>query len=721
MWKDNCILIQLLFYMRKTLPTFYYLQHFKEFLDYFAGEHKALLNAKAQDFIQTFYGADKSEQAMIARLASRKHAVIAIKTLLYDEIKNPNEVLERLRTCGLISSASNASNTMLVTALAKAELFEILEILQIPLPKTSIKQAELHDYFCNQIDDRNKSKISALPYVVRQFDSTLKFLLFIYFGHLNGKLNQFSMRDLGILRTRADAVTGEAKFENAMDAQSAFYYACLRESISNKTVLEPPALNALPSVSSAHASQIKSKCLYELGRYFLQSNRQYSLEAWLASNTDTAIESWIREKYKDGAKTDVANKLLSIIENGASESLLYFAEDFYARKYNKKRTSLLTDMLRDATHTLSIDSRYNQMVEQGVIAYYSRNNIKAFRTENQLWKSLFGLVFWPILYEQESANLSNEFERMPPSLKTNQFYHEHTNSIENALAALQTHNGLYQLLVKHAARYYGKTNSIFMWRKNLLEHLQILVMHTPIEQLVGYLHTMTKDYASLKDGYPDIMLLDNGALRFEEIKATGDSLRRNQLVTLQKLKQHGFDVHITQVEWVRDPNQVYAVVDIETTGGKAEHHRITEIGIVKMQGNNVIDSWQSLINPQRPIPSSITRLTGITNEMVANAPVFADIADQLDEFTQDTIFVAHNVNFDLGFIKQEFARLERYYRRPKLCTVQQCRRVFPNLPSYSLANLTAHFNISMDHHHRALSDAKAAAQLLVLILQDEEK
>jgi DNA polymerase-3 subunit epsilon len=111
------------------------------------------------------------------------------------------------------------------------------------------------------------------------------------------------------------------------------------------------------------------------------------------------------------------------------------------------------------------------------------------------------------------------------------------------------------------------------------------------------------------------------------------------------------------------------VVDIETTGSWAAGDRITEIGAVKIRNHKVIDEWHSLVNPQRPIPAKITQITGITNEMVRFAPVFSEIADGFMGFMGDGIFVAHNVNFDYGFIGCEFERLERRFRFPKLCTV----------------------------------------------------
>jgi DNA polymerase-3 subunit epsilon len=139
-----------------------------------------------------------------------------------------------------------------------------------------------------------------------------------------------------------------------------------------------------------------------------------------------------------------------------------------------------------------------------------------------------------------------------------------------------------------------------------------------------------------------------------------------------------------------------------------------------VRNHEVIDEWHTLINPQRSIPASITTLTGITNEMVRDAPVFAEVAGSLMTFMGDGIFVAHNVNFDYGFITQEYARLERKFRFPKFCTCAGMRRHFPGHKSYSLGRLCVLYEISLENHHRALCDAKAAAKLLNLVNRRRE-
>src|SRR6202011_761228 len=130
--------------------------------------------------------------------------------------------------------------------------------------------------------------------------------------------------------------------------------------------------------------------------------------------------------------------------------------------------------------------------------------------------------------------------------------------------------------------------------------------------------------------------------------------------------------------------------------------RITEIGAVKVRHHQGVDEWHSLLNPQRTIPARITQITNITDAMVRDAPIFSEVADSFMRFMGDGIFVAHNVNFDYGFISYEYERLERRFRFPTLCPVAGMRRRYPGNKSYSLGNLYALFDIELKQHHRAL-------------------
>jgi len=165
----------------------------------------------------------------------------------------------------------------------------------------------------------------------------------------------------------------------------------------------------------------------------------------------------------------------------------------------------------------------------------------------------------------------------------------------------------------------------------------------------------------------------------------------------------------------------FAVTDIETTGAFAAGNSITEIAVVLTDGVNVVDSYSTFVKPEKPIPPFITHLTGITNEMVEHAPVFADIVDDLESFTSEAVFVAHNVGFDYSFIKKHFEMLDLRFNRNKLCTVRLARAISPGLTSYSLANLCRHFDIQNTAPHRAMGDTMATVELFHLLVKMDKE
>ena len=162
--------------------------------------------------------------------------------------------------------------------------------------------------------------------------------------------------------------------------------------------------------------------------------------------------------------------------------------------------------------------------------------------------------------------------------------------------------------------------------------------------------------------------------------------------------------------------QNYAVVDLETTGGIPKRDRITEVAIIVFDGEHIVNEYQSLVNPERMIPPHITRITGISNDMVEDAPKFYEIAKDIIETIGNAIFVAHNVRFDYQFLREEFRSLGFTFTKRKLCSVRLSRKAFPGLKSYALGNLIKYFNIEVENRHRAYDDAWATTILLKKIL-----
>ncbi|WP_462152591.1 exonuclease domain-containing protein [Pseudoalteromonas xiamenensis] len=707
------------------LPEKYYLTHFNELRHFICSTSLSLLNEAQLARFHSLEVLSEDALCLLIRLFSRKHQVFEQTTLIYKEIDDvPTRILELFESGWVCSLSSEYLNEFLLS-LNKTQLQALSCDLNLTGISKSAKKAQWQAYLTDtQYSELIINSEFAKQFIILGSQTDFDYWQFLFFGSGSGQINQFSLRDMGILSTRQNKSTfQQARFDDIAIAQFAFNLS--QWTAISKTMVEEALVSTARSALDAlsELKHIDDPALIERYHHLLlrMSTKLEKIDEVLAehcfmqSEHPKAIEKKIRRHFQNGDIATCKSLLEGVLAEPENEELILFAEDFWQRKFEHKRTSILTDVLRNSVSTLAIDEAFKNQVEQGVCEYYHRLGFSALHVENTLWRVLFGLVFWRELYEHEKSGVFNEFQRTPKVLKQNQFYRVLANEVDTRLASIHTSNDLKKLLIDHSTRYFGEPNSLFYWHSELLEPLILLLENAPIESIKAHLLAMTKDFKGLKDGYPDLVIVDGAGLRFEEIKAPGDVLRRNQLVSIRALIQAGFKVGVQTVQWQLDPKQLYVVVDLETTGGKAQNDRITEIAIVKYRNGEIVDSWSSLVNPERRIPQFIIGLTGISDEMVQGAPTFGEIMDVVAEKLQEGIFVAHNVNFDYGFLKQSFLRHGRTFQRPKLCTVQLARKFLPGHTSYSLGKLCAALDIELRDHHRALADATATAHLLGLV------
>ncbi len=164
---------------------------------------------------------------------------------------------------------------------------------------------------------------------------------------------------------------------------------------------------------------------------------------------------------------------------------------------------------------------------------------------------------------------------------------------------------------------------------------------------------------------------------------------------------------------------MYAIVDVETTGGKFNEEGITEVAIYKFDGHEITDHFASLINPEKEIQPFVVKLTGINNDMLKRAPKFYEVAKRIIEITENTTLVAHNADFDHRMLRLEFDRLGFDYQRPTLCTVELSQNLLPEQKSFNLGKLTKALGIPITNRHRATGDALATVKLFKVLLQKD--
>lgn len=719
---------------KMQLAADYYLHHFAEFLQVILDRYQPVLQTTHQQFIKDYQQLPQDAKRLWLRMLNRKGSVFALSDLEYAEIASIDSAAVNLLDAGFVQSPHSPEDLADWRNRASKERLSRLILEAGHELKKSWSRAELQAVVDQEQLLNPKSLIQSEPHIALRRTAELQFLLFLFFGRFEQNLQAFTLRDLGVMSTGGLKTEYQARYQDAATASTAFFYAQTQAQWRNQAPKkgETRTVSALkswqqqvalwPDPMDDKTAQKQEQLLYEFG---LAAQRAgdiaLALQFYQASAGFPAAERLVRLYHQRGETEMLSMQLQKMLENPSCDDELWFARDFLARLGKERRVTDLTLLLQQAS-VLTLDELYLGQTEQGAVQYYQQQGLQAWHVENEIWLCLFGLLFWQELFESEQSAIFNEFERRPRDLTSPDFYKKHQIALAAKLEQLV--NAPQQSLLfilQNFTKYHGVVNSIFRWHPDITSWLSPLLKLAPAVAIASILRRMAEDFRHHSSGYPDLMLVTGTQVRFIELKAPGDSLRRHQLSRIRCMQALGLEVELQKVQWWIDPARCYAVVDVETTGGTGEQDRITEIAIVKVQHGQVISRFSSLVNPQRQIPAFITRLTGISQAMVATAPCFSEIAQEVQQQLESCIFVAHNVRFDYGFVRAELQRAGLRLQLPQLCTVVESRRYFPGLKSYGLAALTAHFAINLTNHHRALADATATAELLMLINQQRTK
>lgn len=704
---------------QRQLPTFYYRKHFLELLAFVSAHYPHVLSEEERGLIAAFRRLEPAPQCLYVRLANRRGRIFAADKLRYPEIGPLQRPLSALRAGEWIGTPGPDVFEDLLSCLTRQEL-HACAARSFPGLSRSLKKAELIAFIGEHCD--GEAFVRGLEpgrLLVQRHTDWVRFLLFLYFGECRDGLSRFTMRDMGLVRTHSYRDDYEARFSDREEALETYFFARRLREFERGTSRQREALLEgvphWPQPASGPAAQLRDQLAFAMGRALEKSGQgEQAMSVYDVADSPRCRERTVRLLFATGRVETARTRLEACLDEPRSDEEWFFANDLYQQKFGRKRTSSLTDTLR-AADTIELDEAHSGSPERAAIDYFERLGHRAFRAENTLWRSLFGVLFWDELFGSAAPCPHSPFDGLPAALREGSFEQQHSGTIERKLAGLSDAAGARARLLKTITRHFGTANGLFRWRRSMAEIMFALIDHADHRALASMLRLMCRDYGRTRYGFPDLLVIDDDGARFVEIKAEGDQIRRNQLVRLEQMRAAGLRAGVLRVRWVLDPNQVYVVVDVETTGGSGDQHRITELAAVKVRDGKVVDRFQTLINPQRTIPQKITRLTGITDDMVAGAPPFSDVADEFAAFMGDAIFAAHNVNFDYGFVSREYGRLGRRFRHAKLCTCASMRKVYPGLPSYSLGALCAEFDVPLKQHHRALCDAEAAAELLLLV------
>ncbi len=697
--------------IRKDLPPRYYLSHFKDMIGAIQKGHRSFLEDSHLTFLNDFENLSEEAQCLYVRFVNRKGRFFFREAIRYPEIPDIDGAIVELRKKEFVLPPLRSYLPEIFQGQAKEKLFDYCEHFGLVVKKSWPKPRFLEELAIVDLEKFPMEKMEGC--LVQGRLEELSYLLFLYFGEISENLSLYTLRDLGIWseNKRTEFVP---KFTSRDEARAHYFYARLIDELIPGEY-DISLIERWPRPINEESLHLRETLLVAIGEE-LRKNEKLTdaLKVLSLATIHPGRERKVRLLYQMGELEKTLEELHVLLDDPSSDEELLFAEDFLERKFHQKKKTALSQMLEDA-EVLALDEAYFRQPEEGVRDTLKLSGIRSHHAENALWRSFFGILFWHEIFESPKNTFHSPFERLPEELGSSQFYVKHHEAILEKISLLDDEDSFRAYVEKLKSTMPEGKNGFFSWAEDILEAIYDLRKYAPEGSVPSILVYLAEDFHRRIRGFPDLLLIENEKLRFAEIKAPGDSLRSHQLVQMNVLKNAGFRVDLLKVEYKLNPQQSYVVVDLETTGGLMPYHRVTEIGAVKIRGGEIVETFQSLINPQRKISQEIQALTGITNEMVKDAPLFKDVSLGFQEFCKDSIFVAHNVAFDYGFLQAEYARLEERFVRPFLCTKALMKKYYPGLASYGLANLTAHFEVPLIQHHRAMCDAEATAKLFLII------
>ncbi len=693
-----------------TLSEYYYLEHLEEVIAKILKAYR--LKDKGAEFTTAnqFMALNRDQRCIVVRAFNRKKELFTADDFLYPEIHQPIQAFSCLCHLGFFSAPEPRDFQKILPSLSKKQLTDLLKAMRVDF-KASWTKKKMIDCVTERRFDIPWPWMANLGLVFRvRLD--LSFLLYLFFGDIRKNMAAFTYRDLKITQSSRTKISNKPRFNSVAAARVDFFYAHLNESIKtwNSIPLDDIQFADWPEPQTEAQRRHFNKLLLKIAKP--QSLPEKGSVLARATGHPARIE-FVRFMLKQQDRSHAKGLLEKILSQPSCGEELVLAENIYGKQFAGEKLNITTQMLRDA-ETCSIDEAFRGRPEWGLRERLKAEGWVVDRAENNLWRGLFGLLFWDLLYGEKSESIHSEFDTIPMSLKDKTFYRRHQDIVKQRLAQIQSPQ-TQLFILKNYTEYYGQKNSIFRWRKTLFLKIKRLIEGSEPSGLHFILEALARDFKANRSGFPDLVLYKNRQIEWVEVKSEGDVLRPNQMYQIKQLQKAGYLARIINTNYAYNPQQVYSVVDIETTGGLNKGHRITEIGVAKLKGGQIIDTWSQLINPGRPIPPFITKLTGINNSMVAQAPSFADVSGDFLNFIKDSIFVAHNVRFDYGFIQKEFERIGQSFRSPSACTCQLARKFLPGYKSYGLKNLSQQLGIELKNHHRALDDAVAAARILIHI------
>ena len=544
--------------LSRVLHRFYYLENYHYLLNFVEEKSGSILSEKEKQFIIDFRNLPKHSQAFYVRMFNRSGLFFNVEKFNYPEIKSIRKNIRKLESGNFISNVTGEEVddvNLLLKIFTKEELLNIFNCYSEEKVKKSIKRDKLL-YKILAID------ISQLIELINEKFSVIKqkraeeadMIRFLFFGSADYDMTEFVIRDIG-----------NADFENYDEKKLSSYFTCRKEAedkwkITNiykqyrrKREEEPveaiydwfkdQPLTDLSESAQPIFNKLVNKLGYDLERSDLVNE---ALEVYSYTSHYPSRERRIRILSKQN-KTDEALELCKEILDFSSEP----KEKLFALDFSNKngRAYRQTTKKLNGAHVIEISIEFEGRVELGAMKYFSESGYNSFFSENYLWRTIFGLLFWEIIYDVESGAIHNPLQRAPSDFYSQSFFEKRNDQISELISRLENKKMIRKKIKETWKDKYGKVNPLFGWDNVQIKMMNQLIKFLKPEQLHKVLHEMLKNIKSNCTGFPDLFVFNKKEYFFAEIKSPNDHLSDQQLFWMYFFEEININLKLLRVKW----------------------------------------------------------------------------------------------------------------------------------------------------------------------------
>ena len=549
------------------LPEKYYLDYFESLLGFVEEKCGTLLNRREKNFYRKFRQLSEPARCLFVRLANRRGAYFRTSKLQYAEVPDLEVTLEELVTQKFFSDLAPRHAVDLNEILCifpKPDLLAFFKSRDADWTKSvrSLKKPELVEQAVRHFDGKQLIRaIREHERVVRvNFERELEMLRFLYFGDIHGDMAQFVVRDLGLIKTETyDEAKLQAYFKTRREAEDKLLISKTYHAFK---VLRDEELAPAETIYAWFAEQnllrtqlcelawpLFDKLSLRLGKLLEQQKHpKFALRVYQQTHLAPARERCVRLMHKLGLQTDVLRLCDAMLTAPQNAEERYFAQDFQDRINKKKRTKRTTDFLK-GSDAIALDETTRYYVEGGVLEYFHDLGYQGVHTENYLWRSFFGLLFWDIIFDQDCEALHHPMQITPTDFYTPAFLRKRKKQLLARLKVLQHPDRFYNLIQHHYETKVGISNPMVGWHDSILPLVAQCYDRLTSEQISSILLEMAKDLRENTRGFPDLFVWNEDSYRFIEVKSPNDQLSAQQLHWLHYFQRQGVAAEVIRVKW----------------------------------------------------------------------------------------------------------------------------------------------------------------------------